>query len=100
MKGDSIVHAFENGLAQKFEEYGIAPRDLELFQGTKIWLAYRAALLQLIMNLRDELETMGPNTQEGFRLEAIAFTQGEIFSLRTVLELPERLAISGEAEGA
>jgi hypothetical protein len=64
------------------------------------WQDIKRRLVYSIVSKRNTLETLGEE-QEGDALAlvgTIAHLQGELFQLRTLLDLPERLAIQKEME--
>jgi hypothetical protein len=76
-----------------------SPRDLRDLARTAAWQDIKRRLLYSLMSRRDSLETLGEEQYDSQQLVAlISYTQGEIFNIRTMLEMPERLARQKEME--
>lgn len=76
-----------------------SPRDLRDLARTASWQDLKRRLLYSLMSRRDTLETIGEEHYDPLQLVAtLAYIQGEIFNIRTMLEMPERLAQQKEME--
>lgn len=62
-------------------------RDLQVFRESTSWNDIVNHLLYSLLSLRDDLETLG----EGHDRNEISYVQGQIFIIRSMLELPEHL---------
>ncbi|KKN51481.1 hypothetical protein LCGC14_0622220 [marine sediment metagenome] len=70
----------------------ITPGEVEDFKKHPVWRAMVNALKERISTARDKLEIMG----EDIDRNEISHVQGEIYSLRTALELPDTLSQDAE----
>jgi len=95
--------AYEFGPPQderKEPEIHSSPQDLRDMAKTTAWQDIKRRLLYSLMSRRDILETNG-DEQHYDPMNYIAFianTQGELFQIRTMLEMPERLARQKQME--
>lgn len=81
-------------------EINSAPQMLRDLAGTVAWQDIKRRLYYSIVAKRNSLETLGEE-QAGDALSLVgtmAHIQGELFQLRTLIDLPERLAMQKELE--
>lgn len=64
-------------------------KDLEDFQGSRVWQDIRTFCSFLVVQTRDELEQMGK--ANGVTLEDVAYNQGICFATRRLMDLTELL---------
>lgn len=76
-----------------------SPKALRDLEQSVVWGDIRRRLLASIEARRDMLEKIGEEQEDAMKLVgSLAHIQGELFQIRTLLELPEMLAQQKEQE--
>ncbi len=69
-------------------------REIEDFKSNRVWLDISNLILYALSAARDDMEIMG----EGVDRNAISYIQGQCYTIRDLLDLPDTLINSFEKE--